>query len=68
MKNLTATSPVEHSPERITVELVEWPYADDCGNNVETYDVTSWSPDDHREFRAFLAARGAVRCPVEIAG
>lgn len=63
----TATSPVDHSPERITVELVEWPYAHDCGNNVETYDITHWSPEQRRSLHAFLDANGAVRMPAEIA-
>lgn len=63
MENPTARPISEQSPQRITVNVVNWLYFDDCGDTVECYDVTSWSAEELHELRSFLEARGAALLP-----
>ena len=40
MENPAVTTLHEVSPGRITLEVVEWEHTNNCGDNVESYDVT----------------------------
>ncbi|RNC68576.1 MAG: hypothetical protein ED859_09680 [Desulfuromonadales bacterium] len=63
MKNPTVTPTLEQSPERVTLDIFRFPYSDDLPLQVEAFDITGWSSDDYREFRAFLEVRRSAPLP-----
>lgn len=60
MANTTANTIPESSPDKITIELVYWSYDADSGDNVDSFDVTHWTPDQIRDLRQYLQSHGAT--------